>query len=32
LIRVCPDCLTTDEEMQRAALSIGLVASTHAHS
>ena len=32
LIRVCPDCLTTDEEMRRAALSIGLVASTHAHS
>jgi kynureninase len=24
LVRVCPDCLTTDEEMQRAALSISL--------
>jgi kynureninase len=24
LVRVCPDCLTTDQEMQRAALSISL--------
>jgi kynureninase len=32
LVRVCPDCLTTDEEMQRAALSLGVVASTPTRS